>query len=273
MKLSLSSVFPVFALAFAPLAMADVPDMPEPLRGPSIVYLGEVHDNPDHHAAQAAYVAQLGAKAVVFEMLTKEQAAMITPQLRADKAALAEALDWAASGWPSFDMYYPILAANEARIYGAAVPRAAAKEAYAKGVAQAFGPDAEAYGLTTPLPKDQKNTRLEMQFAAHCEMMPKEALGPMIDIQRLRDASLARAAIEAMRDTGGPVAVILGNGHARVDWGAPAYVGHVAPDVTQISLGQIEDAHQDPSDAAQFDVVIVTDTVEREDPCKAFEKK
>ncbi len=60
--------------------------------------------------------------------------------------------------------------------------------------------------------------------------------------QRLRDAALARAVVEAMAATGGPVAVITGNGHARRDQGMPAVLGRPHPTLRVLSIGQIEGA-------------------------------
>ena len=56
-------------------------------------------------------MAEIAPTALVFEMLTPDQASRITPELVADEAALGEALNWAGSGWPDFTMYYPIFAA------------------------------------------------------------------------------------------------------------------------------------------------------------------
>ena len=87
-----------------------------------VLILGEVHDNPAHHEAQADMVAAFAPRALVFEMLTPEQADAVTQDNRRDRAALAEALDWEASGWPDFGYYHPIFtAAPEARIFGAQV--------------------------------------------------------------------------------------------------------------------------------------------------------
>ncbi|WP_372837353.1 ChaN family lipoprotein, partial [Puniceibacterium confluentis] len=88
-----------------------------------VVFLGEYHDNPYHHARQAELVARIAPRALVFEMLTQDQAARITPDLLANPAALEAALAWADSGWPDFSMYYPIFVAAHARVYGAALPR------------------------------------------------------------------------------------------------------------------------------------------------------
>ncbi|MEC3860786.1 ChaN family lipoprotein [Mesobacterium sp. TK19101] len=250
------------ALAAAPVFAAD-------LQGVDVVFLGEQHDNPHHHARQAELTADLSPKALVFEMLTAEQATQVTPDLIGDEAALEAALGWNDSGWPDFSMYYPIFAAApQARVYGAAVPRDAARAAMSDVVA-AFDGDAAAFGLDQPLPEDQQAAREELQQAAHCNALPPEMLPMMVSVQRLRDAELARQAKLAYQATGGPVVVITGNGHAREDWGAPVALAAAAPDLTIAALGQGED-DRDPE--GRFDTVAHSPSIEREDPCEAFLK-
>lgn len=231
-----------------------------------VVFLGEVHDNPHHHTNQAKALKALAPKAVVFEMLTSEVAATVTPAMLLDSQELARVLDWDNSGWPDFEMYFPVFEASAgAQIYGAQVPRAAAREAVMSGDAvTAFGEGAERFGFMQDLPETEQTTREAEQMAAHCDALPEAMLPGMVLAQRLRDASLARAVMEGLEATGGPVAVITGNGHARTDWGAPALLPE---GVTTLSLGQFEAASEE---AAPFDLWLVTAPVEREDPCAAF---
>lgn len=234
-----------------------------------VVVLGEVHDNPAHHLVQAEATAAIKPAAVVFEMLTEAQAARITDDLRADPEALAEVLEWWASGWPDFAIYYPVFqAAGSARIVGAAVPRERTRTAMRIGIARAFGAGAERYGLADALLAEELAPRLNLQLDAHCGAIPVEVLPDLVDVQRLRDAVLARAALAALEETGGPVVVITGNGHARRDWGVPAYLARVAPGVTVFVLGQSE-AGRVPEGG--FDMVLDADPVTRADPCAGFE--
>ncbi|MBC7133358.1 MAG: ChaN family lipoprotein [Roseovarius sp.] len=239
-----------------------------PAAAQDVVILGEVHDNPAHHAEQAARVAALVPRALVLEMLTPEQAARIRPELIADAEAMAGLLGWAESGWPDFAMYHPIFAAAPgARIYGAQVTREAARAVFETGPAEAFGPEAAAYGLTDPLPEAEQAAREALQMAAHCDALPEEMLPGMVAVQRLRDAVLARAVMQALAETGGPVAVITGNGHARRDWGVPAYLARIAPGLDVFVLGQTEEGA--PLEGG-FDAVISAPAVDRPDPCAAF---
>ncbi|WP_306154750.1 ChaN family lipoprotein [Roseovarius sp. MMSF_3281] len=249
-----------FAFAVLPCAPAFAQD---------VLVIGEVHDNPRHHEVQAELIAEFKPAALVFEMVTAEQAARVTPDLRANKSDLGDALDWSGSGWPDFSMYYPIFAAApQARVYGAQIPQGVARAAFDSGIVEGFNGDAERFGLTKPLPEAQQEEREAMQMAAHCDALPQYLLPTMVDIQRLRDAELARVAVRAMNETGGPVAVITGNGHARRDWGMPVYLQRAAPDLSVHVVGQAEEGgvlH------GVFDEVISAQPVNRPDPCAAFQ--
>jgi uncharacterized iron-regulated protein len=92
----------------------------------------------------------------------------------------------------------------------------------------------------------------------------------MVEAQRLRDARFAQTALRALEETGGPVAVITGNGHARTDRGMPRALARLAPGVDVLSLGQLESR---PAAPPPFDVWRVTEPAERPDPCAAFDDR
>lgn len=253
-------LFAALILCAAPVAV---------LAGAFDVYvLGEVHDNPDHHREQARRVAEIAPAALVFEMITAEAAAEVSAGDRSDEERLRAVLGWDESGWPDFSQYYPIFAAApEAVLFGAEVRREAARRAMQEGAEAVFPGDAAAYGLTDALPEAEQAAREELQMAAHCDALPAEMLPLMVEVQRLRDATLALMTLRALEATGGPVAVITGNGHARRDWGMPAVLARVAPEVRVHVLGQGE-AGSEPGGA--FDEIVDAPPPERDDPCAAF---
>ncbi|HBV53508.1 MAG TPA: hypothetical protein DEF12_00550 [Rhodobacteraceae bacterium] len=210
--------------------------IPETVRAAQVVFLGEIHDNPVHHEVQAAWVSALAPRAVVFEMLTEGAAERVRGVASDTAEVVAQAAGWAESGWPDFALYYPIF-------------RAAAR-----------------YGLDRALDAEAQIAAQDEQRAAHCDALPEDMLPSMVEVQRLRDAVLAQVAAQALAETGGPVAVILGNGHARLDGGAPEFLARAEPQVRHFSLGQSEDG----AVFGQFDWVVDAPAVLREDPCKAF---
>jgi uncharacterized iron-regulated protein len=244
-----------------PAALAGLPTA-------DIVILGEVHDNPTHHLNQAAAVGAIRPAAVVFEMLDSAQAARAAPELQAFEAELGVALGWEAAGWPDFAMYYPIFAAaGDARIVAGTETVEAARRAVREGAATVFGAGSGYFGLDQALPEAEQAARVEEQRVAHCDALPEDLLPGMVEAQRLRDAWLARAAIEAHAETGGPVVVITGNGHARRDWGVPALLARAAPDLSVLSVGQYE---VEAEEAPPYDFWLVTEGVDRPDPCDVF---
>ncbi|MCC1481737.1 ChaN family lipoprotein [Roseibaca sp. Y0-43] len=256
------------ALALPAQASEIAPDGLDNLPGADVYFLGEVHDHEGHHLNQARAIRTIDPAAMVFEMLTEAQATA-APASWDSAEDLGAALEWAGNGWPDFAMYFPIFeAAPDARIYGAAVPRDVARAAFGQPLAEVFAGDAARFGLDQPLASEDQTAREALQQAAHCNALPDEMLPGMVDIQRLRDAELARVAELALRDTGGPVVVITGTGHVRRDWGAPAALAVAAPEVSSLTLGQYELAAPEPP---LTDLWIVTDAVAREDPCAAFQ--
>lgn len=228
-----------------------------------LVIIGEVHDNPVHHQNQALAVAAILPSALVFEMLTPDQAARVTAANRADPE-LGALLGWEAAGWPDFAMYQPIFTARPgAAIYGAAVDLRGLRDV--DSVA-ALLPDLR-FGLAMALTPADQAAREADQMAAHCGALPVDLLPYMVAVQRLRDANLAAKALEALAKTGGPVVVITGTGHARRDQGVPAALALAVPQVRVLSIGQLED---DPGAAAPYDLWLITDPVSRDDPCAAF---
>jgi uncharacterized iron-regulated protein len=233
-----------------------------------VIILGEVHDSPYHHANQADAITAIQPAAVVFEMLTKEQAVAATPEARKTPEQLEEAFDWEHSGWPEFALYQPVFEAiGDLPIVGASLPRETVRRAVKEDPAGLFGPDAARFGLDQPLTKDEQAEREAEQFANHCDALPKEMLPGMVAAQRLRDAAFARATLEALEAHGGPIVLITGNGHARSDRGVPRYLATAAPDVIVYAIGQFEHASEEEE---PFDGLIVTDPTEREDPCAIF---
>lgn len=248
-------------------------DFIDNFRDADIVLLGEVHDNPLHHALQARVVAGVQPSALVFEMVEPGQARALTQDIRKDALKLEAALTWDARGWPDFAMYFPIFAAApDAGVFGGALPRDDVRKAVSDGAAPVFGAAAPLFGLDQPLDASQQSDREALQMAAHCDALPEEMLAGMVEAQRLRDAALARAVINAMQQGGdGPVVVIAGNGHVREDWGIPQalsiYLEATGETVDIVTLGQYEGTAPGTPRVTHW---VVTEAAERDDPCVAF---
>ena len=137
---------------------------------------------------------------------------------------------------------------------------------YSKGAAGIGQGLAERYGLANPLPEDLRAEMLDRQFAAHCELVERDKLGAMVEVQRAWDAAYAEAWWRAGEEGAGRSILICGNEHARLDRGAPAYLAEILPNARIASIGMLEGDETD-SDAA-FTVTLSAAAPERGDPCE-----
>ncbi len=240
------------------------------LQHADIYLIGELHDNRVHHKRQAMAVDAIKPSALVLEMLSPDQAEKAQMADRSNPELLQDALKWNVAGWGDFASRAPVFqAAPDAKIYGAAQSAAAVRDAMSRGAVASFGEAAGQFGLATPLPAEEQATRETLQDQAHCGALPADMIPSMVEAQRFRDAAFARVALDALTETGGPVVVITGNGHAR-NWGMPHALKNAAPDVVVLSIGQIT-ADEVP---APFDLWLVGPARSVEgDPCDAFKSK
>jgi uncharacterized iron-regulated protein len=243
------------------------------------VLLGEIHDNADHHRLQARLIARLAAgprpPAVVFEMLDRKHQEAIDAFLAGgmrDPDALAVRVGWAESGWPDFALYRPVFAAA----LDAGLPILAA--GLRAGVEDRDeGPEWQArFGLTEPLPPEQQFARIEEMFTSHCELIPREQLDAMVEMQRARDARMADALLRGAEARGRAV-LIAGAGHT-LRAGVPALLeraGVASGAILSVGFLEVDPQERriEQTEASEFDLVVFTPAAEREDPCERLRRR
>ena len=260
------------------------------LRASDIAILGEVHDNPDHHRIQAQLLAAFAQgrrrpPAVVFEMIPtdmQQRLDMILKLPEVDADMIFDAVRWDESGWPSRDLYRPIMKQAlrlRAPIIAAGLPRKDIRPVSRNGLDAALSKEEQRAMQLAPLPPALMDALTREIVKSHCDMIPEEVARRMGAVQRLRDALLARGVREGYRRQGSAV-LITGNGHARKDRATPLYLrryGDVpAPFVVwQAEVQKNAERPEDvlPDDAgpdALADAIIITPRAQREDPCRQF---
>ena len=265
------------------------------VRDARYVLLGEIHDNPDHHALQAYLLGQAASNgrrpAVVLEMIPRDRQDRIEAHLAvtpADAAGFGAAVGWSELGWPDYAIYRPILeTALEAGLSVVAgdAPRAD-RRALAREGLESLGTETVAtLSLDAPLGVAEDARLLDTLFDGHCGLMPRAALAPLVTVQRLRDATLADAMIAADGAGADGAVLIAGAGHVRADFGVPRYLAWRDATATVVTVGFVEvraDATQPQDyaavgdgDAALYDYVWFTPGrgAERGDPCAELEKR
>ncbi|MFZ5550134.1 MAG: ChaN family lipoprotein [Pseudomonadota bacterium] len=262
----------------AATASTEAPTLPPELRSARFILLGEVHDNPLHHAWRAQWLRTLLADGrptrVLFEQLDRAKDAELR-QARAtaptDSAAIARAggLDEKAWRWPLHQPLFDAALAGGADITGGNLARDAVRSVVRQGPAAVpadLQPLLDAPGWTA---EQQRATEADIE-QGHCGALPPSQLAPMALAQRTRDAAMAQAMLAAPAGT--RVVLIAGNGHVRDDRGVPHHLRVAGVPPAQIaSVGFIEVG--DTPAPGTYGRTVTTPRTERPDPCEAFGKK
>jgi uncharacterized iron-regulated protein len=257
-----------------------------------LLLLGEVHDNPHHHLLRAWLLGTLAVGgpnlAVVFEHIRTDQQdtvdGLISAKPAPSAADLLAGLDWNNSGWPGAEMFHPLFAKAIGLglpIVAGNLPRAQIRNVARNGMTALDASEVRRLGLDQGLEPALHSALIDELDGSHCGLIPRNAMEGLATAQRLRDAHLAAAMIEAGRRRGRAV-LLAGNGHVRTDRGVPWHLRRLAAGSKVLAVMLIEtvpgrlDAAgylpKDPHGGPAVDLVIFTPAVKREDPCEAMRR-
>jgi uncharacterized iron-regulated protein len=256
-------------------------DVASRMRSVEIVLLGEVHDNPHHHARRAALIGTLDPSAmVVAEHLPRGTAPTLAPGMGGD--ALRQALEaggFDAKGW-RWPLHEPLFAAITRAglpLRGGNLERDAARRLAREGAA-AMPADLAPWFAAAPLTGTARAALEDDLIQGHCGHLGASRLPGMVAAQQGRDAAMAQALMVARAERAAarspepaPVILLAGNGHVRRDYGIPALLRQRLPDARVLTVGFVEHTAQASAAASTlYDIVWSTPPAERDDPCKAF---
>ena len=248
--------------------------------------LGELHDNPEHHAIRARLIRELAARgphpAIVMEQfdLDRDEALRAAQASSVDAEKLADAgrLDRVGWLWP---MHKPILEAAIAEhlpVRAANLPRSFfRRDVHARSendTSATWYPRLHAARWT----ESQAAELHDDILASHCGKVPESAVPAIVLAQRVRDAAMAQALVDAATASG--AVLIAGDGHVRADLGVPVYLhtqGMADADARSLSVGFVEVSAEEEkagdfpravvADHPGFDYIVFTPPAAREDPC------
>lgn len=255
----------------------EVADVLRRLRAADVVLLGELHDNPHHHARRAALLAAIGVPVVVVAEHLPRAAAFV--RLPADAAGdtLRRALEGAgfearAWRWPLHEPLFTAVARAGHTLQGGNLDRDAARRLAREG-AGALPAPLRPLVDAAPLAADARAALEADLLRGHCGHLPRERSEGLVAAQRGRDAAMAAAMLAAMPSgasgTGAPVVLLAGNNHVRRDYGVPQLLSRHGAPLRVLSIAFVEPGGG-ASGSPPYDIVWTTPAATREDPCKAF---
>lgn len=243
----------------------------ERLRSRDVVLLGELHDNPSHHAIRGRLIARIAGPQTTVVAEHLPVGAKLAPGgslLNDLEAAGFHAEGW---GWPLHEPLFSGVRQAGAPLVGGNLPRGFSRQLMQQGEGALDDPMADAYSRS-PLSPDAARRLDDDLVSGHCGKLPTKYLAPMHLVQRATDVSMARALL-AHR----PSLLVAGNGHVRKDYGVPQVLGALAPSLKISAVGFYEKDSDAPellqSLASRYDYLWLTDGAERTDPCENFQIK
>lgn len=239
----------------------------------NIFLMGEIHDNAQGHKLRLesvmALIAQGHRPVVVMEQFDRDnQLALDLALASCDDAdcVLAKA---ATPGW-EWHFYKPFVQLaleKKVTLLAANLSNVDVRKVMTQGFSAVFSTQTiEAYQLDR-IPLPLRNAQNKAIQDGHCNMLPAQAIGPMVHGQIARDVWMA-SVISGVQNN--MVVLIAGNGHVRKDAGVFQWLSPDKQKITQVH-GYVERA--DTSDANWFDQVSYVPEVAREDPCLIFKRK
>jgi uncharacterized iron-regulated protein len=238
-----------------------------------IYLLGEIHDNAQGHAQRLELIKTIASGSprlvIAMEQFDREKQADLDQAMASCSDAECVVQRVGGLGW-DWVFYKPVVALAMARGIRIAAANVSGKDVFA--IAKSGFPaalDAQtiaAFSLDRPLDAGLIAGQSEAIDEGHCRMLPKQAIGGMVNAQVARDVWMAKTIQEHARL---PVILLAGNGHIRKDIGVFRWLNPEQRLRTEVIAFSEAEA---PVNSAIFDKVTKLAQVDRPDPCLAFKK-
>ena len=243
------------------------------LKESRIFLLGEIHDNPNGHSLRLDLVMQLIAqreKPVLameqFDLESQQTLDLALSSCTEVDCVLAKA---ATKGW-EWRFYKPLVQLaldKKITLLAANLSNVDVRKVMTEGFSSVYSASVIAEYQLSQLPTKLLSAQRKAIQKGHCDMLPAQAIDPMVQGQIARDIGMARV-INGLKDQA--VILVAGNGHVRKDAGVFQWLSPENQAQTQVH-GYVEQAEK--RDADWFDHVHVMPSIDREDPCEVFVKK
>ncbi len=261
----------------------------EALEGSDFIFLGEYHDQKSHHLFRAQVIEALGKKqkgnrVVGFEHIKqKEQEILLNFKLsRPDKThlyvdELAESLKWQDSGWGDWSLFRSLFQASyKSGFYpqGLNLSFDLIKDVVKRGKEALEEEFYKRSGLSRPLEKASYERLKQAVIEGHCHKLPVDYVDSFVFAQRVRDAFMSDQALktQAVLAEKGKVSqgvFLIGNAHARKDYGMPWYFSQRGF-TKHVTVGLFSYEEKDTEQIHSYDYVVFLPFQDRADPCKNF---
>jgi len=224
-------------------------DLANHLRQADFILIGETHTNPCDHHVQTELIHRLQDQglrvAVGLEMVPADMQPVLDRFNSGDLSLeeLENALEWRRVWGHDFSLYEPVLVAVEQAgysLHGLNVRKGLLRSLRDKGRSGLSQKERESMPeQIIPVPPEQKDFLLE-QFEEHKTFMDDKAgqadQERFFLVQALWDTQMAVQARKVRLQTGLPVVLLCGTGHAEYGWGIPHRLKALDPEASVLII-------------------------------------
>lgn len=210
------------------------------LRNAGVVYIGESHTIPRHHAIQLDVLKSLAKSGRPLALGMEQLEARNQPEIdrfnrgELDFDGLVKVIDWKKQ-WGNYEQYRAICEFAQRSgipIKGLNAPRDVIRAIGRGGLKSLSSEQRKQLPRSINLKDPAYEKLMNILLSVHASMDP-EMLRPIFEAQVARDETMAQNIAEARGDTKSPqtVVVLCGSGHVRFGLGTPDRVRRRLPDV------------------------------------------
>lgn len=236
-----------------------------------VIYLGENHENSDHHAIQLQILQDLiraGKKPLIgFEFFSTAQTSHLMTFVQAKSYGdsneeanirendLREKLGWQNQNDQFWKFYFQLIELalkNRLTIFGTDLPKGVIKRIVRVGIGQLTPVEKKFIQSTNFNDPIYKKLMFSKFKAVHCGFStPKMSERMYQDWVARNDSMASSIAAMLLDDVNQPLVMILGGGHVQHNMAVFERVAHLKPGITQLNLGLQEVAIQ-PEDLSAY---------------------
>ncbi|MBF0114639.1 MAG: ChaN family lipoprotein [Magnetococcales bacterium] len=219
-----------------------------------IIYLGEEHDNPQHHHLQLAIVEKLlqtGKRPIIgFEFFSREQTSwllqysvgnpsrMPTNHPTTPEERLRQQLGWEKrSDWSFYFPLVQLARQHRLMVFGADLPDGLRMRLTRDGLEALTPLERTAWIPSDFVHQDYAQLMREKFAQSHCGMVSEPFLERLYGTWLARNDAMAQAIVAMQATEQGPVILIVGAAHLTHNMGIPERVKALRPHLRQLNLG------------------------------------
>jgi len=270
-----------------------------------VIYLGEKHDNIDHHKHQIEIIKLLiseGNKPVIgFEFFYQHQTSDLMKYINGikspfqhgeenpekDEEKLREKLGWKHKTDEDWNFYFELVnlaKENKLTVFGADLPKGIVSRISREGLNSLTPVELNQLSFTNYIDTNYQKLMVKKFKDSHCGWVPKDNFEKLYHTWVARNDAMAKAITMTAKNNNNPVILIVGGGHIEHNMGVFERVNYLNPNLNQLNLGFKEISIEESELKDYYNSTIIndhkylplheyywfTDRKDDKDPCEGF---